>query len=172
MCGSSKAASKHFLCSMLRLVHAIFVDEAQDFSPAELTALMSLCGSYNGITIAGDTCQTINPGSAFSFQDIVDAFKRLELKGFTALEADDVSKQAPDTHHPEDCGQMSLGFNYRSAPSIVRLANAVSELLLQMFPHTVDAVEETAAEATAAKPPLFVHLPDDGTLVDVASRRS
>ena len=55
-------------------VDALYIDEAQDFSPAELVMMMSLCSKPNGLTVAGDTCQTINPGSAFSFGDIVDAF--------------------------------------------------------------------------------------------------
>ena len=33
-----------------RLLHVVYVDEAQDFSPAELTSLMSLCGDSSGVT--------------------------------------------------------------------------------------------------------------------------
>ncbi|CAE7681121.1 Trank1 [Symbiodinium sp. CCMP2592] len=151
------------------LVHEIYVDEAQDFSPAELTALMSLCGHADGITIAGDTCQTINPGSAFSFQDIMDTFLRLEPKCFAGLTDGDPDKEAAKCSwdHVGDCRQMSLAFNYRSAPSIVRLANTVSELLVQMFPNTVDAVEETATAAQGGEVPLFVHSHSGSEVVDI-----
>ena len=142
------------------------MDEAQDFSPAELTALMSLCGHADGVTIAGDTCQTINPGSAFSFQDIMDAFLRLEPTCFAG--PDGPEKEAKCSwDHVEDCRQMSLAFNYRSAPPIVRLANAVSELLLQMFPNTVDAVEESAAGTQGGEVPLFVHSHSEHDVVDI-----
>ncbi|CAE7243261.1 Trank1 [Symbiodinium sp. CCMP2456] len=151
------------------LVHEIYVDEAQDFSPAELTALMSLCGHADGVTIAGDTCQTINPGSAFSFQDIMDAFLRLEPTSFAGLVDDHPEKEAAKCSwdHVEDCRQMSLAFNYRSAPPIVRLANAVSELLLQMFPNTVDAVEESAAGTPGGEVPLFVHSHSGSDVADI-----
>ena len=143
------------------------MDEAQDFSPAELTSLMSLCGDSSGVTIAGDTCQTINPGSAFSFQDIIDAFQRLEPKPFFcgghADKQDDPDVKWDDA---EKCCLMSLGFNFRSATPIVQLANSVSELLLQMFPCAADAVEEMSASDQGGKPPLFVYSPD---VVDVVS---
>ncbi|CAE7859538.1 TRANK1 [Symbiodinium necroappetens] len=150
------------------LVHEIYVDEAQDFSPAELTALMSLCGHADGVTIAGDTCQTINPGSAFSFQDIMDAFLRLEPKCFAGpTDGPETEAAKCSWDHVEDCRQMSLAFNYRSAPPIVRLANAVSELLLQMFPNTVDAVEESAAGTQGGEVPLFVHSHSGHDVVDI-----
>ena len=151
----------------LRLVHEIYVDEAQDFSPAELTALMSLCAHADGVTIAGDTCQTINPGSAFSFQDIMDTFLRLEPKCFAGL-----NDGHPDKEAAKCSRQMSLAFNYRSAPSIVRLANTVSELLVQMFPNTVDAVEETATATESGEVPLFVHSQTGSGVVDIVPCQS
>ncbi|CAJ1360320.1 unnamed protein product [Effrenium voratum] len=130
------------------LEHALFselyVDEAQDFSPAELTALISLC--RHDVMIAGDTCQTINPGSAFGFQEIMDAFQELDPKPFP---------EEDQTTEERSCCQMSLGFNYRSSPQIVMLANTVSDLLIKFFPASVDAVEEDAS-GSLGKPSILV----------------
>ena len=63
-------------------VDEVYVDEVQDFAPTELAALLDICGDRDGLTVAGDTCQTINPGSAFCFQDIIRAHdKVLEVRG-------------------------------------------------------------------------------------------
>ena len=103
--------------------------------------------------IAGDTCQTINPGSAFSFQDIVSAFHKMDRKPLKETPSDGWEKE----FHEEalQSSQMSLGFNHRSSPQIVRLANTVSDLLIRLFPASVDSVEETACGSTG-KPPVFV----------------
>ncbi|CAE7244653.1 Trank1 [Symbiodinium sp. CCMP2592] len=58
---------------------ALFVDEVQDFSPAEISSLLLLCKNPNAVTITGDTCQTINAGSAFNFQQLVKAFQEHRL---------------------------------------------------------------------------------------------
>ncbi|CAE7812585.1 Trank1 [Symbiodinium sp. CCMP2456] len=58
---------------------ALFVDEVQDFSPAEISSLLLLCKNPNAVTITGDTCQTINAGSAFNFQQLVKAFRQHRL---------------------------------------------------------------------------------------------
>jgi len=48
------------------LLDEICIEDAQDFSLAELNGLLSLCCNREGVVVAGDTCQTINPESAFS----------------------------------------------------------------------------------------------------------
>ena len=63
-------------------VHEVYVDEVQDFAPTELAALLDICGDRDGFTVAGDTCQTINPGSAFCFLDIMQAHTKIwDLRG-------------------------------------------------------------------------------------------
>ena len=46
----------------LRIFFHVTRCEVQDFSPPEISALMRICANCNGLTWAGDTCQTINPG--------------------------------------------------------------------------------------------------------------
>ena len=53
--------------------------KVQDFSPAEISALLLLCKNPNAVTMTGDTCQTINAGSAFNFQQLVHAFREHRL---------------------------------------------------------------------------------------------
>ncbi|CAK9005955.1 unnamed protein product [Durusdinium trenchii] len=132
------------------LFEELYVDEAQDFSPAELTALLCLCGRGDGVMIAGDTCQTINPGSAFSFKDIILAFQNINPKPLQ-----EPSDPCEERFREEAllCAQMSLGFNHRSSPQIVQLANTVSELLIKLFPASVDSVEEKAC-GSGGKPPV------------------
>lgn len=62
----------------------VYVDEVQDFAPAQLSAFIQMCRRPDGFTVAGDTCQTINPGCAFCFADIIDAHRRSqELQGLS-----------------------------------------------------------------------------------------
>ncbi|CAE7269819.1 TRANK1 [Symbiodinium sp. CCMP2456] len=111
-------------------VHEVYVDEVQDFAPTELAALLDICGDRDGFTVAGDTCQTINPGSAFCFVDIMQAHRKIwELRGH---------KSAEDTEN----GLHVLRYNYRCAPGIRALANSITGLLFSRFPRAADDIQE------------------------------
>ncbi|CAE7857933.1 TRANK1 [Symbiodinium necroappetens] len=112
-------------------VHEVYVDEVQDFAPTELAALLDICGDRDGFTVAGDTCQTINPGSAFCFVDIMQAHTKIwELRGHKSVEDD-----------TED-GLHVLRYNYRCAPGIRALANSITGLLFSRFPRAADDIQE------------------------------
>ena len=123
----------------------VYIDEAQDFSPAELALLISVAGDPAGVTIAGDTAQTINPGSAFSFREVREAYQKEGL---------------------EFPGSCTLSTNFRSASGIVKAGNRLIELLQSHFPGSIDFIQEdplplglqSAAIATEF-PPIFVHAP-------------
>ena len=51
-----------------RTFDSLVIDEVQDFMPVMLLAVCQLCTHLEGVCLAGDTCQTINPGAAFSFR--------------------------------------------------------------------------------------------------------
>ncbi|CAE7815684.1 TRANK1 [Symbiodinium sp. CCMP2592] len=112
-------------------VHEVYVDEVQDFAPTELAALLDICGDRDGFTVAGDTCQTINPGSAFCFLDIMQAHTKIwELRGHESTEDD------------TENGLHVLRYNYRCAPGIRALANSITGLLFSRFPRAADHIQE------------------------------
>lgn len=129
------------LCRRSRL-DELYVDEVQDFGPAQLMVLLQLCGRPDGVNMAGDTCQTINPGSAFIFQDLVAAFR----KRWKSSEA-----TKPST-------VQSLHYNYRCAPGIASWASSVTRLLLQRFPHCADHIEEHTLDQPLAELPLVLQI--------------
>lgn len=116
----------------------VYVDEAQDFAPVELTVLICLCRLCEGISIAGDTCQTINPGSAFSFAEVRDAFCRQKPLGAGT------------------CCIRHLSYNYRCAASIASLGNSVTRALLSRFPRSADHINEAGVPDLSPTVPLFL----------------
>ncbi|KAI8846256.1 P-loop containing nucleoside triphosphate hydrolase protein [Chytridium lagenaria] len=107
----------------------IYIDEVQDLTMSELRLLMSLCCSpFEGLLFAGDTAQTIAPGSAFRFQELgsltYQLFKGKMQKGTYT-----------ETMHPKT---FSLRKNYRSHDGILRLAAEVLNIIHQVFPEAVD----------------------------------
>lgn len=126
-------------------VDALFVDEAQDFSPAQLMLMLSFCKNPDGVTVAGDTCQTINPGSAFSFREIVEAFH---------IHADSVGEEF--SQRARQCQMLTLSYNYRCSAGVVSLANSVTRLLFARFPTCADPIEEETVFRGTCQIPLVV----------------
>ncbi|KAK3277840.1 hypothetical protein CYMTET_14180 [Cymbomonas tetramitiformis] len=124
---------QHALLRRLRL-DQVYVDEAQDFAPAQLLVLLCLSGNADGYLVAGDTCQTINEGCAFSFADVRNAFRR-------QFRAD------PEMH--------ALSINYRSLSGIVLLANSIVHLLQSHFPGSLDVLPPERV-AQGGPCPLFI----------------
>ncbi|CAK0793330.1 unnamed protein product [Prorocentrum cordatum] len=126
-------------------VDKLYVDEVQDFSPSQLMVLLSTCWDPDGVTMAGDTCQTINAGSAFSFKDIMIAFR----EGFAERSCYDAASKAQ---------LRFLHYNYRCAAGVAFWANSVTSLLLERFPHCADRIEEETLCQQLVELPLIVHL--------------
>ena len=55
-------------------INQIYVDEAQDFTQAELYLLIQLCDRPNGMFLTGDTAQSIMKGISFRFKDLQSLF--------------------------------------------------------------------------------------------------
>ncbi|CAJ1447712.1 unnamed protein product [Effrenium voratum] len=127
-------------------VDEVFVDEVQDFAPAQLSVLLQMCSDPHGFTVAGDTCQTINPGSAFCFADIMNA--HVKILEHQRREKNDAQL---------DCisGFQVLRYNYRCAPGIRGLANTVTGLLFTRFPRSCDHIEEIGETRTQVRPLLI-----------------
>lgn len=132
----------------------LYIDEAQDFSPRELVVLLSLCHNPDGVTVVGDTCQTINPGSAFNFQEIADAFIKYGGKG----RRPDAISQGMFEVQARQCRLLQLRVNYRCPAGVSALAVDVAQLLLERFPSCADRIEELGS-ACEGNRPLFVELP-------------
>ena len=88
---------------------AVFVDEVQDFTQAELYLLTKLNTDPNNIMLAGDTAQSIAVGVGFRFTDVRQIF----YESFGGIEPH----------------LLQLTHNYRSHAGVLRLAACVVELL-------------------------------------------
>jgi len=156
-------------------VGELYVDEAQDFSPAELIVLLSLCHDPDGVAVAGDTCQTINPGSAFSFAAIVNAFCDLWDSGVDPSSEDQrrskrlgakaqreylkVTRKAYEVRARQS-RILTLRYNYRCAPGVAALAGHVTRLLLNRFPWCADQIDEEVALERMSELPVVAEVPD------------
>ena len=97
---------------------ALFVDEVQDFTQAELFLLTKMSADPNNLMLAGDTAQSIAVGVSFRFTDLRQIF----YHSFGGLD-------------PE---LLQLTHNYRSHSGILRLAACVVELLYFFFGNSLD----------------------------------
>eukprot|EP01012_Entosiphon_sulcatum_P052452 TRINITY_DN7209_c0_g1_i2.p1 TRINITY_DN7209_c0_g1~~TRINITY_DN7209_c0_g1_i2.p1 ORF type:complete len:2046 (-),score=241.54 TRINITY_DN7209_c0_g1_i2:12-6149(-) len=137
----------------------VLVDEVQDFSPAEIVLFTHICKNPRGLTLAGDTCQTINPGCAFSFFSL-----------YNTLCASGGQKRGRITHKfsPTEVDLRSLGKNYRSSSGVLDLAQTLVALLEEYFPGTIDRLQPETS-VTHSLPPLYCYRPPDVSYVDVLS---
>ncbi|KAG8969177.1 hypothetical protein FRC03_004130 [Tulasnella sp. 419] len=133
----------------------LYVDEAQDNLIIDSCLLRTLCKSPHGLFWAGDTAQTIAPGSNFRFNDLKALFFRME-------EADPAVRAGFRTAvHPKF---FQLVTNYRSHSGILRPASHVVQLLLRFYPAAIDSLAPEAGSTDGPKP-LFVVIPslEDGS---------
>lgn len=106
------------------------------------TVLRWLCKNPRGLFWAGDTAQTISPGSAFRFNDLKSFLHRAEVQytsqcnafsdDFQEKRALDLKTRAP---HPKS---FQLIVNYRSHGGIINCAQTVISLLTEFWPHSID----------------------------------
>ena len=96
----------------------IFVDEVQDFVPAQLNLILHLCKNVDSFCFGGDTCQTINVGCSFSFRDLQNLFKKVK------------QSDSPVVEH--------LTENFRSLSGIVNFGNRLVRLMRETFPKGFD----------------------------------
>ncbi|CAC5423625.1 unnamed protein product [Mytilus coruscus] len=127
------------------IVHQIYIDETQDFTQAELSLLIKICGHPSGIFMTGDTAQSIMKGVSFRFADLISLFRDV---------ADtEKKKQSKILDIPKDVYQLT--HNYRSHTGIVALASSILGLLTEMFPESFDKLTKEQSLFPGPKPVLI-----------------
>ncbi|KAK0066179.1 TPR and ankyrin repeat-containing protein 1, partial [Biomphalaria pfeifferi] len=119
-------------------LHAIYTDETQDFSQAELALLVSLSSDPKNMFLAGDTAQSIMRGISFRFADLNSLFY---------LKAKYKSKRP--------CTIYQLSHNYRSHTGILSMASALLDIVLKLFPDSIDKLEKDQGLFQGPKPVLI-----------------
>ncbi|KDQ15746.1 hypothetical protein BOTBODRAFT_31632 [Botryobasidium botryosum FD-172 SS1] len=124
----------------------LYVDEVQDNLLIDTRLLYALCPNPHGFFWAGDTAQTISVGCTFKFSELRTSLYRLE-------EADDHVRAG--TRAPVHPKRFELSVNYRSHAGIVDAASSVIDLLLALFPESIDKLEAEAGLADGPVPVFF-----------------
>ena len=119
-------------------VHRLYVDEAQDFTQAELMLLICCCRDPNNIFLAGDTAQSVMRGISFRFSDLRSLFYYLKKEKNATM---------PDV--------IPLVYNYRSHNNILRLASSVVNIMQRYFPESFDQLQEDRGQFDGPKPVLL-----------------
>ena len=143
-------------------VDEIYVDEVQDFTQAELRLFLEVCHDKNALFFTGDTCQTIARGVGFRFEELTTMFYHLGDAQKAELQArgqrlEDVPKatlvQVPEIN--------KLTVNYRTHNGILGAASQIVQLLLDLFPHSVDALEKDVGHFDGPLPTLLTDTSKD-----------
>ncbi|EKX42080.1 hypothetical protein GUITHDRAFT_111932 [Guillardia theta CCMP2712] len=121
-------------------VHSIYVDEAQDFTQAELALFFKVCEDKNDMFFSGDTCQTIATGIGFRFEDLKSLFKQEEVEGRQPCVIPDVC---------------TLTVNYRTHNGILGTASSVVSLLETLFPAFIDVLPKERGFFLGPRPMLL-----------------
>ncbi len=96
---------------------------------------------YNSICILGDTAQTIAHGVGFRFQTLKDIFFKHNLAG---MEDEIKHKMMPMMY--------SLTMNFRTHNGILRLARSIVDLIVKLFPDTIDKMKSERSEYDGPRP--------------------
>jgi superfamily I DNA/RNA helicase len=109
----------------------IFIDEVQDFTPAELELVLAYAGDAR-VTVAGDTAQTITRGTtSFKFAAVSAAF---HLAGRNVAPVE------------------TLTTNWRSHGGVQALCSHVVRAMCRRFPGAVDKLPEERAHFAGPLP--------------------
>ncbi|KIK18632.1 hypothetical protein PISMIDRAFT_178561 [Pisolithus microcarpus 441] len=128
-----------------RQVDFLYVDEAQDSLLIDALLLRLLCSNPEGLFWAGDTAQTISPGSSFRFDDLRAFLHRIEMD--QASSSHIVKEQA--VAHP---ASFQLAINHRSHGGILNCARSVIELISHFWPHSIDSLQPEHGTVDGVKP--------------------
>lgn len=113
----------------------LFLDEVQDLPPGAIY-LISLMFN-NGIYYSGDTAQAIKKGVCFRFSDITDMYTESSI-------VEPLSLKTPALH--------KLTVNFRSHSEILNLANNIIDIILELFPTSIDRMKKEIAKEKGPKP--------------------
>ncbi|KAI6137065.1 hypothetical protein F5141DRAFT_66436 [Pisolithus sp. B1] len=131
-----------------RQVDFLYVDEAQDCLLIDALLLRLLCSNPEGLLWAGDTAQTISPGSSFRFDDLRAFLHRIEMDQASSTHI--VREQA--VAHP---ASFQLTINHRSHGGILNCARSVIQLVSHFWPHSIDSLQPEHGTVDGAKPVFF-----------------
>ncbi|KAI6165389.1 hypothetical protein EDD17DRAFT_1754090 [Pisolithus thermaeus] len=131
-----------------RQVDFLYVDEAQDCLLIDALLLRLLCSNPEGLFWAGDTAQTISPGSSFRFDDLRAFLHRIEMD--QASSSHIVREQA--VAHP---ASFQLTINHRSHGGILNCARSVIQLISHFWPHSIDSLQPEHGTVDGVKPVFF-----------------
>jgi len=137
-------------------IHSILVDEVQDCSQSLIKTFLSACSDPNGLFLAGDTCQTIAKGvGGFRFEDLRSMF--FEERQLQLSDTGDGRMYEGDLRLVNVPPLLQLATNYRSHNGILKCANVLVSLLVELFPTSVDRMRLEDSKKSGEKPVL---LPD------------
>ncbi|KAL4069229.1 hypothetical protein J3A83DRAFT_3504128 [Scleroderma citrinum] len=125
-------------------VDYMYVDEVQDNLIIDTLLLRILCGNPEGLFWAGDTAQTISAGCSFRFEDLKAFMYRTEEDPAVGIEK---ARMKPMT--------FQLTTNYRSHSGIVNCAQAVIDLIVRFWPHTIDILQPERSVIMGLEPICF-----------------
>ena len=121
-------------------LHAVYIDEVQDFTQAELSVIIQCCKDPKSCFFSGDTAQTIIKGIAFRFEDLGSIFHSMEEK-------------TPELN--------MLTLNHRSHNGIAQFASTITDLMSYFFPESFDWRNIPIDKSNIIGPkPLFVFSKD------------
>ncbi|KAI6128736.1 hypothetical protein EDD16DRAFT_1739250 [Pisolithus croceorrhizus] len=131
-----------------RQVDFLYVDEAQDCLLIDALLLRLLCSNPEGLFWAGDTAQTISPGSSFRFDELSAFLHRIEMD--QASSSHIVRERA--VAHP---ASFQLTINHRSHGGILNCARSVIQLISHFWPHSIDSLQPEYGTVDGVKPVFF-----------------
>ncbi|KAL4064739.1 hypothetical protein V8B97DRAFT_2075905 [Scleroderma yunnanense] len=126
-------------------VDYMYVDEVQDNLIIDTLLLRVLCRNPEGLFWAGDTAQTISAGCSFRFEDLKAFMYRIEEDPAMGIEK---TRMKPAT--------FQLTTNYRSHSGIVNCAQAVIDLIVRFWPHTIDILQRERSVIIGLEPICFL----------------
>ena len=158
----------------------VFVDEAQDFSPIELTAVLGSARNLNCVTVVGDTGQKIDSGSVFLGWDKLRKFwsKKEEISKFVTLDlsfrstieirklADFIRGDKTPADERGRHGRVPIWFKCLSEDRAIRSAQDWLARALDKYPTAVTAV--VCRNTTQAREVVSLLRPTFGPLVRLA----
>eukprot|EP01041_Mallomonas_annulata_P001018 gene1018-1996_t len=139
--------------SLSSLLTNIYVDEVQDLSPAQLSLFQFVCNNYKGYMFAGDTAQTIAHGVGFRFEAIKDVFYKEFLQNGGRNNTTTTTNKSTHTHTVPILKQLVQ--NFRTNSGVVNLARSVVELIVRLFPNSIDKMEPEWT-SVHGRPPIFI----------------
>ncbi|KDQ17167.1 hypothetical protein BOTBODRAFT_29982 [Botryobasidium botryosum FD-172 SS1] len=142
---------KKFSLGNCNPIDFLYVDEVQDNMVVDTRLLRKLCPNPHGFFWAGDTAQTISVECTFRFADLTASLYRME-------EADPLVQAGKRELVKPKVFQLST--NYRSHAGIVNAASSVVDILVALFPKSIDRLDRETSPSKGPLPTFFTGCDD------------